>query len=205
MGNAFLTVIKYVTVAMVSDRNIFERMKNKRIGEDADEFYNYIDEPTWTIILTLFITRLNMLILNAPSTTEPFMCFKGSQDDYVRENQQKIIGGSNYSVFSSTTRISSISIDYRTAKTFYDNSTNRDKTLYRVWIEPGCKLLFTTPFAAPNLKREMEFIIPCNHCFTSINGFVRQPKFNCFNSGTNLCHNKTQQIYSKDIVLMPIY
>ena len=203
MGNSFCSFIRSVLFNL--DDDLYDEIKNKVVGEDADDFYNTIDENSWTLILQLFIIRINILILNAPSTTEPFICFRGSGDDYIHQNHQMTILGNNASVFRSTTRISSISINYNTARQFYDNSDGTLKTLYRVLINPVCKLLFTTPFAPPNIKSETEFIIPCNHCFGSQDGFIRNISLNCFDNGNNICHHNRQKIYSKDVILMPIY
>ena len=79
-----------------------------------------------------------------------------------------------------------------------------DRTMYRILVKPGCKLLFASPLTHLNTTYEMEFIVPIHHVFASYNFFRKDETHNSFHNHINICLHNDDKINSKDIVLLPI-
>jgi len=196
-GNSFCDII----CALYPQHNNINRIKYKEFNEDADEIYNSITEEQWHIILQTYLVELNRIILGAPATTEDFLCFRGSTSDYVISNT--ISQEETINIFLTNSRPSSISVNFESAHSFYNLGTDPvNKTMYRVLVTPGCKLLFATPLSA--IKSEMEFIVPIYHIFASKDLFTRINSYNCFNNNDTICIDNTDKLYSKDIILLPV-
>jgi hypothetical protein len=112
--------------------------------------------------------------------------------------------GNVINVFLSNTRPSSLSFNFDASLFFYKKGYSENRTMYRVLVTPGCKLLFITPLSHYTLKNEMEFILPLHHVFTSYDLFTRINAYNNFRNKSNICLNYNNKLNSKDIVLLPI-
>ncbi len=149
--------------------------------------------------------NVNKIILGAPATTNNLFCFRGSSSDYVVQNTTYTDETGVINVFLTNSRPSSISFNFNAALDFYKMGQNPDnRTMYRVLVTPGCKLLFVAPLSHANTKYEMEFLIPLHHVFTSYNLFTRVKAYNSFNNHINICLHQNDKLNSKDIVLLPI-
>jgi len=128
---------------------------------DTDDLYTYrqchdiytiLTIIDWYEILTDFLERLNNIITNAPEVTEPLILYRGSSSNYMNST-----GGNVYE----STEISSYTFNFNTAKHFYNIAggfSNDNAIIYRVYVKPGVKLLFTTPIVDDILNRELEFL-----------------------------------------------
>jgi hypothetical protein len=182
----------------------YDHIKNKDYREDADQLYDTITEEQWHIILQCYLTELNRIILGAPVTTTPLLFFRGSTSDYIVHNQNYTdVSGNVINVFLTNSRPSSVSFNFDSSLFFYKQGYG-DKTMYRILVAPGCKLLFVTPLAHDTLKHEMEFLLPLHHVFTSYDLFTKINAYNNFKNKNNICLNNSDILNSKDIVLLPI-
>jgi len=128
---------------------------------DTDDLYTYIqchDIYTiltivdWYTILTDFLERLDNIITNAPAVTEPLILYRGSSSNYMNRTRGNVY---------ESTEISSYTFNFNTAKHFYNIAggfSNNNAIIYRVYVKPGVKLLFTTPIVEDILNRELEFL-----------------------------------------------
>jgi hypothetical protein len=201
MGNAFCDYIEeYINLSGITHVDI-NSLKSKVYFENADEFYNQIPEDIWCIILLQYLEDLNNIILEAPPVEHIMITYRGSSTDYINIQTQTATG---IDIFISN-RISSFSFNYDAAKEFYDRGTrNNEKTLYRVAITPGSKVLFVTSLAPEQLKDEMEILTPINQQFHAPGNWNRINAWNSFKNKNNFCLFDEDKINSKDLILLNI-
>jgi len=200
MGNAFCDYIEeYITINdIMIDIN---ELKSKQYLHDAHEIYNTISEEIWSRILLRYLQDLNNIILNAPPVEDTMITYRGSSTDYINIQTQTATG---IDVFISN-RISSFTFNYDEAKKFYNKGTNNsDKTLYRVAITPGSRVLFISSFAPDILKDELEILTPINQHFHASENWDRTESWNSFKNKNNICLFDEDKINSKDLVLLNI-
>lgn len=205
MGNAFHEYIFLLKAVQGSEirADIKDEIMIKRYYDNAHDLYTQITEQEWGQILTQYLIDLNVIITGAPELTNPIMCFRGSSNDYIQAiASHAAVGGRN--VFVSFNRPSSLSINFDASKFFYDLG-GVDKCMYRIIVSPGCKILFITPLAPPNLRHEMEFLIPPYHVFISHNNIWNSEEvYNSINNTNSVCLYDRDKIRSKDLYLINI-
>lgn len=202
MGNAFADyIIKMYEVmrkVSFSDKDTFLKKSYK---DNADEIYKSITREEWIYILDYYIIDLNLLILGAPAVTHEFICFRGVSFDYIKPAAVDL----NKQIVFSSKRSSSVSFNYKAAKKYYDMGIEPDKkTIYKVLIKKGCKLLFITPLAGKEIVNEMELILPSNHSFMSVgqNKWQVLKTYNNINNLNNICIDINDGIRSKNLILL---
>jgi hypothetical protein len=206
LGNSFCDIITCLFPHVFSTNNtLLNSIRNKNFGDDADPSYNILTEDEWAQIFYVFFVELNKIILNAPVTTKPFLCYRGSSNDYINQNTTYTDPSGNIiDVFLSNTRTSSISFSFQGAKEFYDLENDHNKrTMYRVLVTVGCKLLFASSLTDDYLRKEMEFIVPSHHVFGTTDLFTKKQEYNSIKNKGNVCLDPLDKLNSKDIILLP--
>lgn len=193
----------YIISTIFHDQNI-NTYKNKTFYENADPFYDTITEDNWELILQIYLVEINRIVLGAPATTNNIFCFRGSSSDYIMPTNTYTDQNGVINVFLSSSRPASISFNFDASFSFYDGGSGDNKTMYRILVTPGCKLLFASPLTDYRLRYEMEFIVPLHHVFASMNMFANVEAYNNFKNENNICLNNIDKLNSKDIVLLPI-
>jgi hypothetical protein len=174
---------------------------DKGYYDNANEIYKTITVEEWKVILNQYLEDLTKIILEAPAVTCEFICYRGVADDYVKPTS--VTG--DYKVVFNSSRSSSVSFNYEASKKYYDKGPDEKKrTLYKVLIKPGCKLLFVSPLAGTDIKTEMELILPPNHSFLSLGTDTWRvlKTANNINNTNNICINKKDIIRSKNLQLL---
>jgi len=204
IGNAFCDYIEEYILSLppntISAEDII-KLKSTPYFADAHVFYNLIPDDIWSIILLQYLNDLNDIILRAPPVRNIMITYRGSSTDYINVNIQ--LQPDIYAFKSN--RISSFTFNYDTAKDYYDNDVSiSEKTLYRVAITPGSKVLFITPLAPYQLKDELEILTPINQLFYAPGNWNRTESWNSFKNKNNICLFDEDKINSKDLVLLNI-
>jgi hypothetical protein len=199
IGNAFCDyieeyILSFSPHSILSIEDIII-LKSKPYFADAHVFYNDIPEEIWCIILLQYLHDLNNIILQAPPVTNTKITYRGSSTDYIN-----IQSHTDIYAFKSN-RITSFTFNYDTAKEYYDDGDS-EKTLYRVAITPGSRVLFVTPLAPYQLKDELEILTPINQLFYAPGNRDRIDAWNSFKN--NFCLFDEDKINSKDLVLLNI-
>ena len=193
----------YIISTLFPGQNI-NTYKNKTFYENADPFYDTITEDNWELILQIYLVEINRIVLGAPATTNNIFCFRGSSSDYIMPTNTYTDHNGVIDVFLSSSRPASISFNFDASLSFYNEGSSHNKTMYRILVTPGCKLLFASPLTDDSLRYEMEFIVPLHHVFASMNMFANVEAYNSFENENNICLNNIDKLNSKDIVLLPI-
>ena len=202
MSNAFADYILDILRSRGQhvDANVERSILDKGYYDNANEIYKTITVEEWKVILNKYLEDLTKIILEAPPVTCEFICYRGVADDYVKPNSAM----SDIVVFNSS-RSSSVSFNYEASKKYYDKGPDEKKrTLYKVLIKPGCKLLFVSPLAGTDIKTEMELILPPNHSFLSLgtDAWRVLKTANNINNTNNICINERDIIRSKNLQLL---
>ena len=180
-----------------------DKIFTKNFYDAADEIYLLITDDEWKIILKNYIKDLNEIILGAPPTTCDFYGYRGSANDYINR-QQTIINDEIIQYDFASTRFSSVSFSFNSATHYYNLGEDETaKTLYKVYIKKGCKLLFVTPLSGNEIKNELELITPLYQIFGILD---KEPyeSYNCINNNHNLFFDSDKNKYrTKTIILYP--
>ena len=194
MSNAFIDIIDELQIF-----NIIPGDLNKGYDDNADERYFQISNNDWKRIFELYLKKLNDIILNAPPVPVKFVCYRGVSNDYTLPGTNSVKG---HPVFIST-RTGSISLNFDKSKEYYDKGTDPAKrTMYRILVVEGCKILFVTPLAGKEIIDEMELITPSNQVFISDTWEVTTAYNNIYEKN-NICFPEYNKINSKDLILLP--
>ena len=180
-----------------------DKIFTKNFYDDADDIYISITDDEWKSILENYIKDLNEIILGAPPTTCDFYGYRGSANDYINR-QHKIMNDEIIQYDFASTRFSSVSFSFNSATHYYNLGEDETaKTLYKVYIKEGCKLLFVTPLSGNEIKNELELITPLYQIFGILD---KEPyeSYNCINNNHNLFFDSDKNKYrTKTIILYP--
>ena len=175
----------------------------KNFYDAADDIYILITDDEWKKILENYIKDLNEIILGAPPTTCDFYGYRGSANDYINR-QHTIFNDEIIQYDFASTRFSSVSFSFNSATHYYNLGEDETaKTLYKVYIKEGCKLLFVTPLSGNEIKNELELITPLYQIFGILD---KEPyeSYNCINNNHNLFFDSDKNKYrTKTIILYP--
>jgi hypothetical protein len=237
--NAYLPqILKYIKDK--SEFNVLETNINTNLStlvnfvrypgdQSLDERYsNLFTQNDWEIILDMFEEDVNNIIKKMPTPKTPIYCYRGVTHHYVtldawdaRKEEYSL----NCYYLS---RITSLSLDFKKAKDFYNSLDDRkkenpNKHLYRAVIMPGCNMLFVPSLSA--VPNEYEIILPTYSLVLDAKGWnnqitipavqnydAYQGAFNMraldrikYNNRTNeygVCGRKDDKLISSDIVII---
>jgi hypothetical protein len=123
--------------------------------------YKLLTPELWFDILTDFLKKLNDIIKKAPKVKSPLILYRGSSTHYKYDKN-------NPKMYVSK-EISSYTMNYEACKLFYDmggSFANENALIYRVYVKPGVRLLFTTPLVVNAINNELEFITQVGQKFS---------------------------------------
>jgi hypothetical protein len=158
---------------------------------------------------------LDAIIMKAPSVKKPIYCYRGVTSHYIKggEDADTSIFHSMEDIRNNTThkmksfvstRLSSFSLDFNVSKDFLSNSTNDDRSLYRITILPLCKVLFVAQLSV--FSNEVEIIAPSKSIFyynIDINGNDLSPVVsnNNITKKYGICSPQDESFNSFDSIL----
>jgi hypothetical protein len=201
MGNAFIDIIEQLNIFKLGAGN-YSNFKTAGYDDKSHENYSKITNEEWKQILETYLIMLNNIIIKAPAVPVEFICYRGVSNDYTNPNMVITEDLETIPAFIST-RTGSISLNYEKSKHYYDLGTDDiTRTMYRILVLPGSKLLFVTPLAGEDIKEEMELITPSNQVFIS-NNWGTNKIHNNYKNKNNICYSKDDIINSKDLILIP--
>lgn len=201
MGNAFIDIIEQLDIFKLGAGN-YSNFKTAGYDDKSHENYSKITNEEWKQILEVYLIMLNNIIKNAPPVPVEFICYRGVSNDYTNPNMVITEDQETIPAFIST-RTGSISLNYEKSKHYYDlGKDDITRTMYRILVLPGSKLLFVTPLAGEDIKEEMELITPSDQVFIS-NNWGTNKIHNNYKNKNNICYSKDDIINSKDLILIP--
>ena len=172
IGNSFCDLIHARINSLISDNR--GNPTNMRIIESFEEIrkelpvegfyhpiYKLLTPELWFDILTDFLKKLNDIIKKAPKVKSPLILYRGSSTHYKYDSH-------NSKMYVSK-EISSYTMNYEACKFFYDmggSFANENALIYRVYVKPGVRLLFTTPLVVNAINYELEFITQVGQKFS---------------------------------------
>ena len=172
IGNSFsdliharISILRRQNTNNEDNLNVIDSFENNRKKLPVEGFYHPIYKlltpELWFDILTDFLKKLNDIIKKAPAVTKPLILYRGSSSHYKNDS-------SNPTMYVSR-EISSYTMNYEACKFFYEignGFANENALIYRVYVKPGVRLLFTTPLVINAINNELEFITQVGQKFS---------------------------------------
>ena len=139
----------------------FEKSNNKSmVYVQMLTILQFFNGHFWNIIIKKYIKRLNTIILTAPSLKQKMIVFRGVENDFYFEGNDKKIFFKNKGFIST-------SLDYVKARGFAKGGPIKKITLL-----PGSKCLFITPVS--KYRFEIEVLLPSTTTYL-IRSHVKKP------------------------------
>ena len=214
-GDAFyIQVFELRLQTIIDNKNYYEWINGDRKNERAQSNIN-LSKDQWVQVLNKFMMDLDAIIMKAPSVKKPIYCYRGVTSHYIKggEDADTSIFHSMEDIRNNTThkmksfvstRLSSFSLDFNVSKDFLSNSTNDDRSLYRITILPLCKVLFVAQLSV--FSNEVEIIAPSKSIFyynIDINGNDLSPVVsnNNITKKYGICSPQDESFNSFDSIL----